>query len=128
MALHCTVVTPERAILEAEAEQVTVPAHDGEIGILPKHARLLAKLGVGVLRVTTAGRTRELFVEGGFVQVAEDRVTVLTDSASEMSDIDVPAAAARVDQLRGSGHGEEFAAAKHRHLTMKRVKEKFDRS
>ena len=127
MALHCTVVTPERAILETEAEQVTVPAHDGEIGILPKHARLLAKLGVGVLRVTTAGQTTELFVEGGFVQVAEDRVTILTDSASEMSDIDVPAAGARVDELRGSGHGEDFATAKHRHLTMKRVKEKFDR-
>ena len=128
MSLHCTVVTPEKAILETEAEQVTVPAHDGEIGILPKHARLLAKLGVGVLRVTSGGKTKELFVDGGFVQVAEDRVTVLTDSASEMTDIDVPAAASRVEELRGTGHGEEFAEAKHRHLTMKRVKEKFDRS
>jgi F-type H+-transporting ATPase subunit epsilon len=122
MALQCTVVTPERAILDEAADHVVVPAHDGEIGILPGHARLLAKLGVGVLRVTSAGQTREMFVEGGFVQVAANRVTVLTDSASEIAAIDVDAAEKRVDELRGKGRGAEFAAAKHRHLVMKRVR------
>lgn len=122
MALQCTVVTPERAILDEAADSVVVPAHDGEIGILPGHARLLAKLGVGVLRVTSAGQTREMFVEGGFVQVASNKVTVLTDSASEIAAIDLAAAEKRVDELRGKGRGEEFAAAKHRHLVMKRVR------
>jgi F-type H+-transporting ATPase subunit epsilon len=127
MALHCSVVTPERAYFDAEAAKVVVPAHDGEIGILPRHARLLAKLGVGVLRVTTDTGVTQLFVEGGFVQVAEDRVTILTDSASELGDLDPVEAEARVNELRGKGRGEEFAAAKHRHLTVKRVKERFDR-
>lgn len=120
--LHCTVVTPERAIFDEDAERIVVPAHDGEIGILPGHARLLAKLGVGVLRVVTAGKTHEMFIEGGFVQVAENRVTVLTDSVSDIDKIDVAAAEARVNELRGKGRGEEFAAAKHRELVMKRVK------
>ncbi|MFN8178360.1 MAG: ATP synthase F1 subunit epsilon [bacterium] len=119
--LKCTVVTPERAILDEDAERVVVPAHDGEIGILPGHARLLAKLGVGVLRVTSGGKTRELFVEGGFVQVAADKVTVLTEAASEVADVDVAAADKLVDELRGKGRGEEFADAKHRSLVMRRV-------
>jgi F-type H+-transporting ATPase subunit epsilon len=119
--LHCTVVTPERSILDEDAERIVVPAHDGEIGILPGHARLLAKLGVGVLRVTTSGKTHEVFIEGGFVQVADNRVTVLTDTASELQKIDVAAAEALVNELRGKGRGEEFAAAKHRALVMKRV-------
>jgi F-type H+-transporting ATPase subunit epsilon len=120
--LHCTVVTPERSILDEDAERIVVPAHDGEIGILPGHARLLAKVGVGVLRVTAGSGTREMFVEGGFVQVAENRVTVLTESACEVPKVDVEAAEARVTELRGKGRGEEFAAAKHRALVMKRVK------
>ena len=126
--LNCTVVTPERAVLDEAAESVVVPAHDGEIGILPGHARLLAKLGVGVLRVTSGGKTREMFVEGGFVQVADDRVTVLTDFATAVDAVDVAAAVARVDELRGKGHGEEFAVAKNRALVMKRVKERTGRS
>ena len=126
--LNCTVVTPERAILDEAAEFVVVPAHDGEIGILPGHARLLAKLGVGVLRVTSGGKTREMFVEGGFVQVADDRVTVLTDTATGLDAVDVAAADARVDALRGKGRGGEFAVAKNRALVMKRVKERSRRS
>lgn len=125
--LSCTVVTPERAVLDEAAEAVVVPAHDGEIGILPGHARLLAKLGVGVLRVRSGGGTREMFVEGGFVQVAENRVTVLTDSACELEDVDPDRAAERVDELRGKGRGEDFARAKHRHLVMKRIRERTPR-
>jgi F-type H+-transporting ATPase subunit epsilon len=126
--LNCTVVTPERAILDEAADSVVVPAHDGEIGVLPGHARLLAKLGIGVLRVTSGGKTREMFVEGGFVQVADNRVTVLTDSATTLDAVDPAAAEARVDELRGKGRGEEFATAKNRALVMKRVKERFRRS
>ena len=126
--LHCTIVTPERAIFEAEAEKITVPAWDGEIGIRPRHARLLAKLGVGVLRVTSQGKTEGMLIEGGFVQVADDKVTVLTDAATDLPDIDVKSAEARVDELRGTGRGEEFATATHRMLTMKRVKDRFNRS
>jgi len=127
--LRCAVVTPERPVFDEEAARVTVPAHDGEVGILPGHARLLARLGVGELRVLqTDGREHKMFVEGGFVQVADDRVTVLTDSACAMQDIDVDGAAARVEELRGQGKGVAFAEATHRHLTMKRVKRSFDRS
>jgi F-type H+-transporting ATPase subunit epsilon len=92
------------------------------VGILPGHARLLARLGNGELRVTGGGRTTSFYVEGGFLQVAEDRVTVLTDAASDIADIDVAAAEERVNALREKGLGEEFAAARRRWLARKRVK------
>jgi F-type H+-transporting ATPase subunit epsilon len=122
--LHCTVVTPERSVLDADAESVTVPTHDGEVGILPGHARLLARLGNGELRVTTGGKTVSFYVEGGFLQVAEDRVTVLTDTASDPAAVDVAAAERRVDELREKGLGQEFAEARRRWLARKRVKER----
>jgi F-type H+-transporting ATPase subunit epsilon len=122
--LRCAVVTPEKSVFDENATQITVPAHDGEVGILPGHARLLARLGVGELRIRQDGRTHRMFVEGGFVQVADDRVTVLTDAACAIEEIDLAAAAKRVEELRGKGQGEALAAATHRHLTMKRVKER----
>jgi F-type H+-transporting ATPase subunit epsilon len=78
--------------------------------------------------VTTGGKTETIFVDGGFLQVVENRVSVITDSACELQDIDVAAAEERVDSLRDQGKGPEFAAANHRFLTMKRVKERFRRS
>jgi F-type H+-transporting ATPase subunit epsilon len=125
--IHCTVVTPESAVYEGTVDAVVVPAHDGEVGILPGHAHFLAKLGFGELRVTSNSHTESLFVDGGFVQVAGDRVTVLTDSACPPEALDLPAAEERVEELREKGLGAEFASAHRRLLAMKRVKEKWTR-
>jgi F-type H+-transporting ATPase subunit epsilon len=98
--LTLRVVTPERPMYEGEADAVVVPAHDGEIGILPRHAPLLASLGAGELRATTAGTVVRLYVEGGFVQVRGDRVTVLAERAARLEDLDPEAAAAEAAQAR----------------------------
>ena len=95
-SLDLRVVTPERPVFEGTAEFVVVPAHDGEVGILPRHARFLATLGVGELRARTAAGPVRYFVEGGFVQVADDRVTVLCDRATPVAELDAAAAEARV--------------------------------
>jgi F-type H+-transporting ATPase subunit epsilon len=126
--LQCTVVTPEGAILDIAADSVVVPAWDGEVGFLPGHARFLAKLGIGLLRVKHDGKTEQMLVEGGFVQVADDRVTVLTDSATNPAEINLREAEWGLDEIRGKGSGEAFAAAKNRLLTMKRVKDRFNRT
>ena len=60
---HCSVVTPERAVLECEAKFVALPAWDGEVGILRGRAPLLCKLGIGRLRIETADGKRTLFVD-----------------------------------------------------------------
>ena len=81
-ALHVTVLSPEQAVYEGPATQVVAPAQDGELGILRGHAPLMALLGEGVLRVDNAGQTLRFNVAGGFLQVVDNTVTVLSERAS----------------------------------------------
>ena len=83
----CSVVTPERAVLECEATFVAMPAHDGEIGILHNRAPLLCRLGVGRLRVESTSEKHVLFVSGGFAEMVANRLTILTE---EVSDSETP--------------------------------------
>jgi F-type H+-transporting ATPase subunit epsilon len=61
---------------------VVAPAWDGEVGVLRGHAPMLVLLGAGEMRVTSGGSEQRFHVEGGFMQVADDVVTVLSESAS----------------------------------------------
>lgn len=91
---HCSVITPERAVLETDATSVVFPAHDGEVGILPNRAPLLFKMGAGELRVESPQGSQLLFVDGGFAQMVENRLTLLTEVAKKIEEID-PAAIER---------------------------------
>lgn len=86
--LHCSVITPEHQVLDTDASAVVMPAHDGLVGILHNRAPLLTELGTGVLRVDTSGEgTREFYVDGGFAQVLNNEVTILTERAAAAEDI-----------------------------------------
>ncbi len=78
---HIEIATPERLVLDAQAESAQIPGADGYMGILPGHAALLSELGAGVLSVTTSGQTQSFNVTGGYVEVRDNRVRVLADSA-----------------------------------------------
>ena len=85
-----SVVTPEREVLAVQAKFVALPAYDGEMGILAHRAPLLAKLGAGMLRVEEAsGAKRSLFVAGGFAQMVDDKLTLLTEEAVEPEKVTV---------------------------------------
>jgi F-type H+-transporting ATPase subunit epsilon len=92
--LQCVVVTPERALLDEPADFVAVPMYDGELGVLPGRAPLIGRLGCGELRLRRGEATQRLFVDGGFVQVRDDTVTVLTARALRAEEIDAAAAEA----------------------------------
>jgi F-type H+-transporting ATPase subunit epsilon len=79
--LRVSVISPERTIFEGTAEQVVAPAWDGEIGILRGHAPMLVLLGDGDVRVRQGGSEQRFRISGGFLQVAEDRVTILSEHA-----------------------------------------------
>jgi len=81
-------VTPERSVLECEARFVALPAHDGELGVLRSRAPILCKLGIGVLRVEGAEENHVLFVDGGFAQMVEDRLTILTAAARRPEELE----------------------------------------
>lgn len=79
--LRVSVISPERTVFEGEADMVVAPGFDGELGILSGHAPLMTLLGRGTLRVEGRGGARFL-VEGGFLQVADDHVRVVTERAT----------------------------------------------
>ena len=82
MALKVSVISPERTVYEGEADQVIVPAWDGQLGVLKGHAPMLVLLGEGELKITRAGADERFQIRGGFLQVADDVVTVLSEHAS----------------------------------------------
>ena len=86
--LHVEVVTAERELYNGEADMVSAPGSEGRLGILPEHAPLLTLLKAGALRVTLGGEEDTLFVSGGFLEVSNDAVTVLADSAEHADEID----------------------------------------
>jgi F-type H+-transporting ATPase subunit epsilon len=80
--LSVAVITPGATVFEGEADLVVVPAWDGEVGFLRDHAPMMALLGEGVLRVTLDGKEQRFRVAGGFVQVADNVVSVLSERAT----------------------------------------------
>ena len=82
--LTVSVVSPERTLYEGEAESIVAPAFDGQVGILTNHAPMLTLLGIGELRLTASGGDRKFTVSGGFLEVADNRVRVVTERADSV--------------------------------------------
>ena len=111
---HCSVITPERAVLEADATFVAFPAHDGEVGILKNRAPLLYKMGIGLLRVETPEGNHAYFVDGGFAQMVENRLTLLTEQARPASEIDRAAVDRAREEARAIPPGGADQASRQR--------------
>jgi len=86
--LKLEIVTPERRVVDTEVESVTVPTASGEAGILTNHAPLISALKPGVLSYAAKGKTEELAISTGFVEVSNNQVSVLTDVAESSDEID----------------------------------------
>jgi F-type H+-transporting ATPase subunit epsilon len=90
--MRIVVVTPETTLVDDTADFVALPLYDGELGIAPRHSPLIGRLGYGELRIKKGSDERRFYVDGGFVQVVDNVVSVLTDRAVEATAIDVAAA------------------------------------
>ncbi len=91
-SLKCVVVTPEKAVLDEAADFVAVPMFDGELGVAPGRLPIIGRLGSGELRVTQGSTIKHLFIDGGFVQIRGNVVTLLTPKAVFAGDINVSTA------------------------------------
>ncbi|HTE45142.1 MAG TPA: F0F1 ATP synthase subunit epsilon [Gemmatimonadaceae bacterium] len=80
--LKVSVISPEAVLYEGDTDSVVAPAFDGSLGILTGHAPMMALLGKGVLRLGGATGGQQFNVEGGFLQVADNIVRVVTEKAS----------------------------------------------
>lgn len=113
--LQCVVVTPERTLFDEPVDFVTLPLFDGEIGIAPGRAPLIGRLGFGEMRTNIGPTTNRYFLDGGFAQVRDNVVTVLTNRALPAEQIDVASAAAELERAKAiatSNEAEQAAKAR----------------
>ncbi|MDD5415979.1 MAG: ATP synthase F1 subunit epsilon [Candidatus Daviesbacteria bacterium] len=87
-SLQLKIVTPESLIFDEEVSQVNVSTQQGQIGILPHHANLMARLSPGELVIKKNGKADSMAIGDGFLQVADNTLTVMTDLATYATDID----------------------------------------
>ena len=118
---QCAVVTPERAVLECDAKFVALPAWDGEVGILRNRAPLLCRLGIGALRVETPGENHVLFIDGGFAEMAENKLTILTSAARLPDELDA-AEIAKIKELAQGMEVRDEASFKARQDALQRAR------
>src|SRR5688572_14941562 len=115
--LHCVVVTPEQTALDERADFIALPLYDGEIGILPGHSPMIGRLGFGEMRIRTGKGESHYYIDGGFVQVANDEVSVLTNRAIPASQVNAGAAREQLAAaLKRPIHTDELLAARDRLL------------
>ena len=79
--MQVTVIAPDRAVFEGDADSLVVPAYDGLVGIEPRHAPFMTLLGEGRLTIKQGDDVRTFSVQGGFLQVIQDRVRIVAERA-----------------------------------------------
>jgi len=95
--LKIIIVTPETTTLDQEAEFVVLPMFDGESGISANHAPMIGRLGPGELRVKDKKGTQSFYIDGGFVQIEDNTVSVLTGASTPAGEIDLSDAKKALD-------------------------------
>ena len=120
--LQCIVVTPEMTVRDQAADFVALPLYDGEIGIAPGHSPMIGRLGFGEMRIREGDRTSRFYVDGGFVEVVNNVVSVLTNRAvpAEKLDPEVVAEQLNSAQQRPS-NTPELMAIRDRNVTQARA-------
>ena len=118
IGVRCVIVTPEMTSLDTRARSVTLPLFDGQRGVARGHAPFIGRLGAGEVRITgeqggAADAVRRGFVEGGFVEVGHDAVTVITQRAVPAEKIDLTQAREQLEKIQGTvATGDEAIATK----------------
>jgi len=113
--LTMEVVTPERYVIKTQADSIVVPAAEGYLGVLPNHAPLITSLRIGVVRYSLKGQEKKMAISGGFMEVADNVVTILADTAELAEEIDVDRAIAAkeraLQRLRERKENLDYARA-----------------
>jgi F-type H+-transporting ATPase subunit epsilon len=121
-ALRVIVVTPEQTVFDLTTDFVALPLFDGELGVAPNHAPMIGRLGYGELRIGHEPTQQRIYIDGGFVQVADNLVSVLTNRAIPAKKLDVGIIE---ETIRGAtthpAAGEDQIARRDRVLTQARA-------
>lgn len=104
-ALQLEVVTPERVVFKEKVDFVVAPGTEGSLGFLPGHVPLITSLEIGVVKYTKNGQQRKIAISGGFLEIKNDKIVILANTAERDDEIDVErakAAKARAEQRLAS--------------------------
>jgi F-type H+-transporting ATPase subunit epsilon len=122
MTLQCSIITPERTVREQQADHVVLTLFDGEIGVYPRRAPFIGRLGYGEMRVTLNDQTDRYYIESGFVEVLDDVVTVLTGRAVLASELDKAVALEQLSSARTKpGNTPELMAIRDKAVMQSRA-------
>lgn len=120
--LRCTVVTPEKTVVSADVFFVALPLFDGELGVAPGHTPMIGRLGCGELRLDTGEGIERYYVEGGFVEVADNKISLLTSRAVPAAQLDEMSAREALEAARQRpAHSPELMAIRDRVVTQARA-------
>ena len=115
-------VSPEKLLLSRAVEMVVFPAAEGEMGVLAGHAPMIVALRGGVISVREGGKvTEQLFVAGGFAEVAADRVTILADEATPLASLSKSDAEARLAEAEAAFTSAANETPEKREVAMERL-------
>lgn len=113
--LQVIVVTPEATVLDQAAEFVALPLYDGEIGIAPGHSPMIGRLGYGEMRIRSGSQETRYYIDGGFVQVTDNIVSVLAHRAVPAAELDPQVAREHLATARArTAHSEETLAQREK--------------
>jgi len=99
MSLNVRVITPDKVVWDASAEELILPSSTGQLGILTDHAPLLTALDIGVMRLKTNGNWTSIVLMEGFAEVEDNKITILSNGAEEGSTIDLSTAQADLEKV-----------------------------
>ena len=99
MSLNVRVITPDKVVWDANAEEVILPSSTGQLGILTDHAPLLTALDIGVMKLKANGNCASIVLMEGFAEVEDNKVTILSNGAEEGSTIDLTTAQAELEKV-----------------------------
>jgi len=88
MSINCIVVTPAETAVETEATSISLPLFDGDKGVMADHAPMIGRLGSGELKLQGSEGASRFYIEGGFVQVLDNTVSILTNRVIAVEDLD----------------------------------------
>jgi F-type H+-transporting ATPase subunit epsilon len=99
MSLNVRVITPDKVVWDANAEELILPSSTGQLGILTDHAPLLTALDIGVMRLKVDGNWTSIVLMEGFAEVEDNKITILSNGAEEGSSIDSATAQSELERV-----------------------------
>ncbi len=120
--ITCSVLTPDRVIYEGMVDYAVVPGFDGEMGFLLNHAPLISELGIGEVRLENSNQTEYLVVHGGFVEIKNNELILLTENAIKKEELSREELQLKLDTIQKKDLPKDFEERNKREIEIEKLK------